>query len=82
MPKEEAGTLAWYRADLKARRTAFTKILKNPALSIEERAPWAERLADVEAVLADMDQDPLGYTTWLLAERNTAVRKQTDRFKQ
>ena len=82
MLEEKEGTLSWYRADLEARRTAFTKMLENPALSIEERAPWAKRLADVEVVLADMDHDPLGYMAWALGESHSALRKETDRLPQ
>ena len=44
------GTLAWYRADLAARRAAFRKMVEDPALSAEQRALWAERLLEIEVV--------------------------------
>lgn len=76
------GTLAWYLADLAARKAAFLNMLKDPRLSPEDREMWELRLAEVELVLADMAKDPVGYTAWLVAERNIVARKQTDRFPQ
>ena len=80
MPAEPA--LGWYRAELEARRSAFMKILENPVLSHAERATWAERLAEVEVVLADIERDPLGYMAWALGENHSALRKKTDRYPQ
>jgi hypothetical protein len=82
MPNEKEGTLAWYRVDLEARRAAFNKMLEDPTLSAGDREMWEVRLAEVEVLLADMENDPLGYMAWLLAERHAALRRQTDRFAQ
>ncbi len=76
------GTLAWYRADLEARKAAFSKMLEEPTLTEEQRAIWAERLADVELVLADIETDPLGYMAWVLGENHGVMRRQADRFPQ
>lgn len=57
-------------------------MLEDPALTVDQRAMWAERLADVEVVLADVEANPIGYMAWMLGENHSALRKQSSRFPQ
>jgi ABC-type molybdate transport system substrate-binding protein len=70
------------QAEQEARRAAFKNMLQAPHLSPEDREMWEMRLVETEIAIADMAKDPLGYTAWLWADGNRALRKQTDRFPQ
>ena len=73
-------------AELEARRVAFTAMANDPRISDEERAVWAERLDEVQAMqecfAADMKADPLGYLAWRWADDNEPLMKQTRRLPQ
>jgi hypothetical protein len=73
-------------AELEARRVAYTSMTSDPRISDEERAEWAERLDEVQALqecfAADMKADPLGYLAWRWADDSAEVQRQLTRFRQ